>query len=228
MTQKPTYAQLLQRVNRLEKEQRQQQRIEEELLKRQKYLESVLYHAPDAIVTLDSSHRVLEWNPGAEKIFGYTGEEALGRDLDDLISRPDCIQEARDVTRQVLAGHSLPPLETVRYTKDGTPVQVLISGSPIFLNGALQGVVAVYTDITRRKDTEKALEKKEQTYRAIFENTGSATFIADMDTTIRLANKEFERLSDYSKQELEGRKSWKDFVGGEDDLQKMVEYYTLT
>ncbi|MCF8038789.1 MAG: PAS domain S-box protein [Desulfohalobiaceae bacterium] len=227
MTHEPTYDQLLQRVNRLEKEQKERLRIEEELAKRQKYLESVIHHAPDAIVTLDSSQRVLEWNPGAENIFGYTCEEVLGRDLDDLISRSDVIQEARDVTRLVMSGNNLPPLETVRYTKYGTPVQVIVSGSPISLDGALQGVVAVYTDITRRKDMEKALEKSEQTYRAIFENTGSATFIADMDTTILLANKEFEKLSGYEKQELEGRRSWKDFVADEADLQKMVEYHNL-
>ena len=227
MTHEPTYDQLLQRVNRLEKRQKEQRRVEEELAKRQKYLESVIHHAPDAIVTLDSSHRVLEWNPGAESIFGYTCEEVLGRDLDDLISRDSVIQEARDITRRVMNGKSLPPLETVRYTKNGTPVQVIASGSPIFLDGALQGVVAVYTDITRRKDMEKALEKSEQTYRAIFENTGSATFIADMDTTILLANKEFEKLSGYEKQELEGRRSWKDFVADEADLQKMVDYHNL-
>ncbi|MCF8105666.1 MAG: PAS domain S-box protein [Desulfohalobiaceae bacterium] len=227
MTHEPTYYQLLLRVNRLEKEQKEQRRIEEELVKRQKYLESVIHHAPDAIVTLDSSHRVLQWNPGAESIFGYTCEEVLGRDLDDLISRADVIQEARDVTRLVMSGNTLPPLETVRYTRDGTPVQVIVSGSPITLDGVLQGVVAVYTDITRRKDMEKALEKSEQIYRAIFENTGSATFIAEEDTTILLANKEFVKLSGYSKQELEGRRSWKDFVADEKELQKMERYHCL-
>ena len=58
----------------------------EENLKRQQFLESTLYHAPDAIVTLDSEHRVVDWNRGAVNMFGYTPEEAIGFQLVDLVA----------------------------------------------------------------------------------------------------------------------------------------------
>jgi PAS domain S-box-containing protein len=130
-------------------------RAEEELKTRQIYLESVLYSAPDAIVTLDPSHHVLEWNIGAEQIFGYSSHEALGKNLDDLVSGSDVIEESRELTGQVLSGDKVLPRETVRYRKDGTPVNVIAAGSPIVISGKLQGVVAVYTDITERKKAEE-------------------------------------------------------------------------
>lgn len=133
-------------------------KAEEELKTRQTYLESVLYSAPDAIVTLDASHHVLEWNIGAERIFGYTRHEVVGKNIDDLVTGPDVINESKELTTQVLSGGNVLPRETVRYRKDGTPVNVIVAGSPIIIRDELQGVVAVYTDMTERKKAEK--EKK--------------------------------------------------------------------
>ncbi|MBW1690358.1 MAG: PAS domain S-box protein [Deltaproteobacteria bacterium] len=138
---------------------------EKEINRRQQYLESVLYSAPDAIVTLDASHRTLEWNPGAEQIFGYTRDEVVGKNLDDLVTRPNVLDETKTLTQKVLSGEKVQPRETVRYRKDGTEVNVIAGGSPIIIDGVLQGVVAVYTDITKLKKAEeekKALESQLQ------------------------------------------------------------------
>jgi len=72
----------------------------------------------------------------------------------------------------------------------------------------------------------KALRESEDKYRTIFETTGTATIIIEEDTTISLANKEFEKLSGYSKEEVEGKKSWTDFVAHKDDLDRMMVYHT--
>lgn len=131
---------------------------EKEIKKRQRFVESVLYNAPDAIVTLDASHHVTEWNPGAEHIFGYRRYEAIGRDLDDLITRKKAVTEAKLLTRQILSGSRVTPREMLRYRKDGTEVNVIGSGSPIIIDGELLGLVVIYTDITGLKQTEE--EKK--------------------------------------------------------------------
>ncbi len=140
----------------------------EETLTRQKYLESILDNAPDAIVTLDARHRVVEWNPGAVKTFGYTREETLGRPLDDLLNKKDSLSEAAAKTRQVLSGQPVRAFESVRYRKDGSKVDVIAAGAPIHFNEKLAGVVAVYTDISPLKQTEKALRERESQMRAIF------------------------------------------------------------
>ncbi|MBW1690904.1 MAG: PAS domain S-box protein [Deltaproteobacteria bacterium] len=72
---------------------------------------------------------------------------------------------------------------------------------------------------------EEALRESENKYRTIFETTGTATIIIEEDTAISLANREFAELSGYTKQEIEGRMSWADFVAYEDDLEKMKAYH---
>jgi len=133
-------------------------RLEQESEERRLYLEGLLACVPDAIVTLDSNHRVKEWNQRAEQLFGYSCEEVYGRDIDGLITSPDpaMYEQATGFTQRILAGKPSPPTETVRYRKDGTPVDVLLAGSPILVAGELVGVVGVYTDISQRK---RALEE---------------------------------------------------------------------
>jgi two-component system, cell cycle sensor histidine kinase and response regulator CckA len=128
---------------------------EREIEKRQKFLESVLYNAPDAVITLDASHHVTEWNPGAEQIFGYSRNETIGIDLDDLIAHKDVVNEAKKLTYHILSGNRVTPRELVRYRKDGTEQAVIASGSPIIIDGKLQGLVVVYTDITGLKQAEE-------------------------------------------------------------------------
>jgi PAS domain S-box-containing protein len=135
----------------------ERRRAERETQERRLYLEGILASAPDAIVTLDPRHKVVEWNSGAESLFGYSCEEAIGRDLDHLISKAEVFEEAIGFTRTALSGETVGPKQTVRYHKDGSPVNVILAGSPIFLGGELIGLVAVYTDITERVQAEQAL-----------------------------------------------------------------------
>lgn len=135
---------------------------QEEVLQRRQFLESVLYHAPDAIITMDAAHKVIDWNPGAVRMFGFTPEEAFGRPLDDLVAGERARRDAAEKTRQVLSGARVQAFETVRYRKDGSPIHVVGAGSPIMVDGALKGVVAVYTDITK----QKAIESERKNYEA--------------------------------------------------------------
>ena len=88
------------------------------------------------------------------------------------------------------------------------------------------GIFILSLDITKRKRAEDELRESEGKYRTIFETTGTATVIIGEDTTISLANSGFEKLSGYSGEELEGKKSWAEFVA-KDDLERMKEYHRL-
>lgn len=82
----------------------------------------------------------------------------------------------------------------------------------------------------RVTEIEEAARKRvlesEEKYRAIFENTGTATTLIEEDATLVLVNAEFEKLSGYSKEEIEGKKKWPEFVVPE-DLERMLEYHRL-
>ena len=142
-------------------------RLFEEIKERRMYVEGVLGAAPDAIVTLDARHRIVEWNPGAEKLFGYSREEAVGRDLDHLVTSPDVLEEAAGFRQVVMGGEELPPVEIVRYRKNGSPVDVLLAASPILRGDEVSGAVAVYTDITERVRAEEVLRRRAEELAAL-------------------------------------------------------------
>jgi PAS domain S-box-containing protein len=160
--------------------------LEQQIEERRLYLESVLACAPDAIVALDATHNILEWNPGAERLFGYGREEALGRNIDHMITHSDTqvYQEAVDYTRQVLAGGTIPPSEAVRYRKDGTPVDVIVAGAPILVRGELVGVAAVYTDISERKRAEEAVRRRAEELAALQATVLAITTADDLPTLL--------------------------------------------
>jgi PAS domain-containing protein len=86
-------------------------------------------------------------------------------------------------------------------------------------DGKLIGSIESIRDITARKLAEERLKSSENKYKAIFENTGTATIILEENTIISLANEKFETLTGYTKEEIEGKKSWTEFV--KDDLKRM-------
>ncbi len=137
----------------------EQKRVQDEINQRKQFLELVLNNLPDAIVTLDTQRRVVDWNPGAEKMFGYTPQEAIGRRLDQLIAGDAVFEEVGRKSTQLHAGKAVEPFETVRYHKNHSALNVIAAGSPIMRDDALTGVVVVYTDISKQRKMED--ERKE-------------------------------------------------------------------
>lgn len=74
------------------------------------------------------------------------------------------------------------------------------------------------------KRAEERLQESEKTYRTIFENTGAATILIEQDTTIAMANTEFAKLTGFSREEIEGKMSWVNFIH-HDDRARMVDYH---
>ena len=123
-------------------------------------------------------------NSGAERLFGYSQEEVIGQDIDDLINTPDTVEEAISFTQIVVDGRELSPVETVRYRKDGSPVDVIVAGAPILVRDELVGVVAVYTDITERKRAEEALKQRAAQLAVLNDIGGEIAALLDLDSVL--------------------------------------------
>jgi len=95
------------------------------------------------------------------------------------------------------------------------------------LPGKLQSNGKIVKFSGERRPTEHISPVSEDVYRIIFENTGTATVILEEDNTIQLVNGEFEKLTGYKREELEGRKKWMEFVCHKEDLERMKEYHRL-
>ena len=118
------------------------------------YLAAIVQSCDDAIIgkTLDGT--VVSWNSGAERIYGYSAAEMIGRSVSVLIPsyRPDQLSE---IIATIKRGEGVDGLETVRIRKDGTSVEVSLTISPIKdSNGRVVGASTVARDITRRKQEE--------------------------------------------------------------------------
>ena len=99
------------------------EKAEAELDRRKKFLEAVLFSSSNAIVATDSAASIVEWSPGAEKIFGWRRDEVLGRNIDDVVIRADHRAEAIRIQQEAIGGRIFDPVEAVRHRKDGTADQ---------------------------------------------------------------------------------------------------------
>ena len=118
------------------------------------YLASIVQSCDDAIIGKTLDGIVVSWNAGAERMYGYSAEEMIGRSVSILIPlyRPE---ELPGIFGKIKRGEGVDGLETVRLRKDGTPVEVSLTISPIRdSTGQVVGASTVARDITRRKQEE--------------------------------------------------------------------------
>ena len=117
-------------------------------------LQQIVENAPEAISLFAPEARVVRINAEFTRLFGYTSDEAVGQKIDALIVPPDRYAETAWITESVNKGHKL-SLETRRQRKDGSLVDVLVSVSPVMVDGRKVAVYASYRDITEQKRTEE-------------------------------------------------------------------------
>jgi PAS domain S-box-containing protein len=122
-------------------------------------LQALIDSSPLALVEFGLDRGIQLWNPAAERIFGWSREEILGRG--DLPMAPPAKRaESEELFARVRAGESLNDYETVRQRKDGTLVDVSIAAAPIRdASGRVVGNMVAYTDITERKAQEAEVHR---------------------------------------------------------------------
>ncbi len=161
-------------------------------------LQALIDSSPLALVEFGLDTRIRLWNPAAERIFGWTREEMLGRG-ELPMAPPHKRAESEDLFARVAAGESINDLETVRARKDGTLVPVSIAAAPVRDgSGAVTGNMVAYTDISERKAQEQRLH-------ALIDASPVALVEFGVDTRIRLWNPAAERIFGWTSEEMLGR-----------------------
>ncbi|UCH31103.1 MAG: PAS domain S-box protein [Candidatus Bathyarchaeota archaeon] len=110
---------------------------------------------PEAAIYVDSNFHILEANPRFTELFGYTSTEVINRHVNDLVVPPDSIQEAKMLDKKSKQGYIYH--NTIRKRKDGALIPVAISAAPLIVGNELIGHIALYKDISKLKQTERAL-----------------------------------------------------------------------
>jgi PAS domain S-box-containing protein len=161
-------------------------------------LAAIVSSSTDAILSKDLGGRITSWNRGAEHLFGYAADEAIGRSI-DLISPPDRASEEAALLERVGRGEHVEHFETVRRRKDGSLVEVSINLSPIRDHaGAIIGASSVARDIGEQRRAQERL-------RVTLDSIGDAVVSTDVDGTVIFMNPVAERMIGCDSAEASGR-----------------------
>ncbi|HEX5936755.1 MAG TPA: PAS domain S-box protein [Actinomycetota bacterium] len=176
---------------------------------RHRLYETLFESSLTAIAVVDAENVVTGWNPAAERLFGFSQAEAVGRPIDDLVAHdPSILSDARAVNERVF----VEPVQRItrRTTKDGTLVDVVIRGVPIMMNERRVGAFAMYEDVGE-------LVRQRRFFESLVEQSPTAIVTIDEDVNVTLWNPGAERLFGYSSAEAIGR-NLDDLIASDPDI----------
>ena len=177
-------------------------------------LAAVVESSDDAIISKTLDGIITAWNHGAEKVFGYSASEAIGKSI-RMLMPPEHANEIAEILEQIGRGESVGHHEAVRVRKDGTYIDVSDTISPIRnSSGVVVGASKIARDITERKRAEDALRESLATSEAALKELADQKFaldqhaivaVTDVQGTITYVNERFCAISQYSRGELIGQ-----------------------
>jgi PAS domain S-box-containing protein len=186
-------------------------------------LAAIVESSGDAIISKDLNGILTSWNAGAQHIFGFTPDEAIGRPI-TIIVPPELHDEEKEILRKLRNGERIEHYETVRSHKNGARLYVSLTISPIRdAAGRVIGVSNIARDITERKQTEEALKENQELLRAAFSQTYSFLALLTVDGTILEANRAALEGTGFGRRDVIGRKIWEPWWSALPDEQKIVK-----
>jgi len=163
--------------------------------------EAIVKYSDDAIIGTTLEGTITSWNPAAEKMYGYSSREAIGRSV-GLLTPPDRAGEDMAVLAKIGTGRKVQHLETERCQKDGTMVPVSITVAPIRDgDGAIVGASAVHRDVTEQRRAFKIAQRMA----AIVESSEDAILAETLEGVITTWNPAAARMFGYSAEEIVGK-----------------------
>ena len=161
-------------------------------------LASIIQSSHDAVIGKTLDQVITSWNPGAERLYGYTAAEMIGHHVEVLIPVADRAQEARALAA-VARGERVEQYQTRRVRKDQTTVEVSLTMSPVAdATGAITGMATITRDVTER-------QRADARFRGLLEAAPDAMVCVGADGRIALVNAQTERLFGYGRDELIGQ-----------------------
>jgi len=174
----------------------------------ERWLAAIVESSEDAIISKTLDGVITSWNDAAERIFGYTAAEAVGRPV-TIIIPPELWPEEEQILNRLRSGERLSHLETTRVRKDGSRVTISLTISPIRdASGAISGISKIARDVTEynklaeREALARAEALAEREFHELIENAPDAILQVDPDGRILIANLTAEQLFGYTREEL--------------------------
>lgn len=172
---------------------------------REAYLAAIISSSSDAIISKDLNGVITSCNQSAERIFGYSAAELIGRPIHLLIPRERYAEEDM-ILAKLRAGERIDHLETVRIAKDGREIDISLSISPILDEaGKVIGVSKIARDITEQKRLARELAAQQEYFRVTLSSIGDGVIASDKDGRLTFMNSCAEELTGWLASEATGR-----------------------
>ena len=167
-------------------------------------LAAIVDSSEDAIISKSLQGIITSWNQGAQRIFGYSAEEAVGRSILMLLPQ-DRLEEEPKILDRIKRGERIEHFETVRRTKEGKLLNVSLTVSPVKdAAGTIIGASKIVRDITEQLDVLKRLRHSEDRFRITLASIGDAVIAADKVGQITFMNPVAESLTGWNETEALG------------------------
>jgi len=182
----------------------ERRRVEEALVRAKQNLENLIHSAPLPVVVLDLDANVTMWNKTAERVFGWTAEEVLGK-LNPSVPLNDRQDSLARIKEAIRSGRtSIMDVSPVR--KDGTRIDAIVSVAPMYdEKGRASGSVAMVHDITERKRAEEALRVSEARFQSFMSHIPAVAYMLDASDRYMYVNKAYEDAFDLKESDVVGK-----------------------
>ena len=178
-------------------------------------LSAIVDSSDDAIISKDLNGIITSWNKSAERVFGYTAEEAVGKSVTILIP-PDRQDEEPHILSRLRRGERVDHFETIRRRKDGTLLDISLTISPVKdALGRVIGASKIARDITDRKRAEAALIASEARFRQLADSMPQIVWTARPDGQVDYYNERWYEFTGFPRDRFEDE-IWKPLVHSED------------
>ncbi|MDD5437131.1 MAG: PAS domain S-box protein [Candidatus Omnitrophica bacterium] len=165
-------------------------------------LAAIVESSDDAIIGKTMDGKIVTWNHGAEKIYGYAAGEATGKPI-SIIAPPERKDEMFQILDRIKHGVPYEHYETIRMKKNGEKIHVSLTISPIYdTSGRMIGISTISRDITEQKITEELLRHAKERAELLFRISPSAIFTMDKDLHITSWNDKAEKITGYSREDV--------------------------
>lgn len=151
-----------------------------EIEKSKARLAAIVESSDDAIISKDLNGTITTWNKGAERTFGYSAEEIIGKPVTILIPE-QFLEEEKKILSRIKQGQDVRHYETIRQRKNGTLIDISLTVSPIKdETGKIIGASKIARDVSKDKQIAKALHRSEELYRTLFNSIDEGFCVLEM------------------------------------------------
>ncbi len=188
-------------------------------------LSAIVDSSDDAIISKDLNGVVMSWNKSAERLFGYTAQEAIGCTIASLIIPDDRQDEEPDILARLRRGERVDHFETVRHRKDGSLIDISLTISPVKnAQGVIIGASKIARDITESKRIRSALIESEARFRQLADTMPQMVWTAGPDGRVDYYNERWYEFTGFSRVFSEAA-TWESILHP-DDLQRVRESWS--